>query len=102
MDFCSEDGKNVVLKVRVVPNAKNSEIKDLWNNRLRVRVAAPPEGGKANDALEILLAKELDIKNVNVNVVDGFKSRDKLIEIAGISIEDLQTKLNKGQAKLAV
>ena len=51
---------------------------------LRVRVTAPPVDGRANDALERLLAKALGVPKSAVGVLSGAKARDKIVAVAGI------------------
>lgn len=50
---------------------------------LRVRVRAVPEDGKANAALEALLAKGLDISRASVTIVSGAKARLKIVKVQG-------------------
>jgi uncharacterized protein YggU (UPF0235/DUF167 family) len=50
----------------------------------RLRVAAPPEGGRANQAVERLLARTLGVHTRDVRIVRGHAARDKVIEIDGL------------------
>ena len=50
----------------------------------RLRVAAPPEDGRANQAVERLMARALGVHARDVRIVRGFGTRDKLIEIDGL------------------
>jgi uncharacterized protein YggU (UPF0235/DUF167 family) len=49
-----------------------------------VRVAAPPERGKANDAVLALLAETLAVPRSSLSIVSGEGSRDKVVELAGV------------------
>lgn len=80
----------VTLSVKVQPNAKKEGIIGEHNNKLKVAVTAAPEKGKANKALINLIAKGLDIKPSQVNLISGLTSRDKKIHIKGIAPEDLK------------
>ena len=60
---------------------------------MRVRLAAPPVDGKANQRLIRLLAKRLGVRQVDVAIIHGQSSREKLIEIAGLSSTELRTRL---------
>jgi hypothetical protein len=60
----------------------------------KVRVAAPPEGGRANDALVRLLADELGLARRDVEVVAGHTSRVKVVTLAGISREETDERLS--------
>jgi len=53
----------------------------LADGRLKVRVAAPPERGRANAELVAFLARELGLRRGEVRVAAGVSSRDKVIEI---------------------
>jgi uncharacterized protein YggU (UPF0235/DUF167 family) len=59
----------------------------------KVRVAAPPEGGRANDAVRRLLAETLALPVQAVSVVSGHGSRDKLVRLAGIGPEETERRL---------
>jgi uncharacterized protein YggU (UPF0235/DUF167 family) len=50
-----------------------------------VRVAAPPEGGRANDAVVRLLAETLNLSARDVRVIAGHGSRNKVVALDGIS-----------------
>jgi uncharacterized protein (TIGR00251 family) len=52
---------------------------------LRARVSAPPEDGKANDALVRLIAKKLRIGSSRVQIISGATSRIKTIEVRGLT-----------------
>ena len=67
------------LSVRVSPNAPRDEIAGFAEGVLRVRVAAPPEKGKANRELVDLLSRELDIPRSLVRLVSGESARHKVV-----------------------
>lgn len=81
------------LKIKVVPGAKRTEIAGRYDDGIKVRVAAPPEGGKANQALLDLLAQELGVKHGSLRIVRGHTSPQKVVEIDGLSLEDVWSKL---------
>jgi uncharacterized protein YggU (UPF0235/DUF167 family) len=62
---------------------------DSW----KIRVAAPPEDGRANDALVSLLARTLGLPRRDVSVVAGHGARDKVVSLEGISPSDLERRL---------
>jgi uncharacterized protein (TIGR00251 family) len=72
------------VRVKVVPRAARDEIVEWRAGRLRVRVTAAPERGRANAALETLLAEALDIPRRRVRVVSGHAAPAKLVEIEGV------------------
>jgi uncharacterized protein YggU (UPF0235/DUF167 family) len=58
-----------------------------------VRVAAPPERGKANDAVLALLAEALDVPRSSLSIVSGEGSRDKVVELAGVEPGEVERRL---------
>lgn len=65
----------------------------------KVRVAAPPEAGKANDAVVELLAATLDVPARTISIVSGHGGRDKLVELADIGPEDTERLLGAAGGK---
>jgi len=90
-----EDIKNGVrLKIVVKPNSKKQEIKiDSEKKYLQISVKSPPDKGKANKELLKLLAKQLETSTANLNIVSGQTTRDKLILVTNITIEDIKKKI---------
>jgi len=81
----------VLLKVKVVPNASRTELAGwLDDGCLKVKLQAPPEEGKANKALILLLAKTFGLARNQVNIVKGTKSRRKVIELKGLDDKAIQ------------
>ena len=80
----------VTLKVRVQPGASRTEVLGFRGDVLRVRVAAPPERGKANDAVVALLARVLGTTKGRIQILRGYGSRDKLVQVEGLSAKDVQ------------
>jgi uncharacterized protein YggU (UPF0235/DUF167 family) len=58
-----------------------------------VRVTAPAEGGRANDAVLRLLAEALDTRRANVTLVSGHGARDKIVEVAGMTANETERRL---------
>ena len=74
-----------VIAVKVVPRAAKDEIVGWLEGALKVRVRAPPENGRANRALETLLAEALGLKKNAVTVVGGQSAARKRVAIAGLT-----------------
>jgi uncharacterized protein (TIGR00251 family) len=83
----------VILSVRVVPKASRSEIVGLEGDTLKVRVAAPPERGKANKELIKLLAGAFGVRNDQVEIVRGHRARRKRVQVEGIDSRTVLTLL---------
>lgn len=78
------------IRLRVSPGAARSQLvgrrEDVW----KVRVKAPPERGRANEAVTELLAELLGVDRRRVTLVAGFTSKDKVVEVDGLSAEDAE------------
>jgi len=80
---------SVRILVKAVPGAKRDEIVGRLGERLKIRISAPPEDGKANAAICELIAEALGIKARDVRVVGGQSRAEKTIEIDGVGPEVL-------------
>lgn len=72
------------IRLRVAPGAARSVVVGRHGDGWKVRVAAAPEHGKANDALVDLVAQLLPVSGRDVAVVSGRSSRDKVVAVTGI------------------
>jgi uncharacterized protein len=81
-----------VLLVHAVPGAARTEVAGLHGDRLKIRVAAPPERGAANEALLAFLAKRLGLPKQALRLTVGASSRSKAVAIHDLS-PDLREKL---------
>jgi len=75
------------LRVRVSAGARRTEIAGRHGDGWKVRVAAPPEDGRANEAVLRLLAAQLGLPRRAVTIVSGHTAREKVVELDGISQE---------------
>ena len=78
------DGAPTRLRLRVSPGADRAAVVGRYGDAWKVRVAAPPEGGRANDAVVRLLAETLSVPRDAVKLVSGQSARNKIVELAGI------------------
>ena len=83
----------MVFNVRVQPRASRTELAGEYGDAVKVRLAAPPVDGKANDACRRFLAGLLDVPLGAVEIVGGESSRDKRIRVQGVTIEQVRSKL---------
>jgi uncharacterized protein (TIGR00251 family) len=81
---CNETNDGVTFTIHVQPRASRNEICGIHGGELKVRLTAPPVDDAANRLCVEFLAKRLDISKSQVVVVNGHKSRHKLIRISGI------------------
>lgn len=85
------------ILVRVIPRARVDEVAGRRDGVLVVRVTAAPEGGRANAALCRLIAKRAGVGVRSVSVVRGASSRQKIVQVDGISATDLERALDAGE-----
>lgn len=81
------------LKVKVVPNASRSEVVGWLGDALKVKVQAPPEKGKANSAVQHLLAKTLDLAPSAIQLHQGATQPQKTFRITGLTPDALLQRL---------
>jgi hypothetical protein len=87
----SETKDKLSFTVRVVPRASRTQIVGEADGALRVRVAAPPVDGAANDELVRVLARALKVSRSAVAITAGGTSRLKRVAVSGIAPEALLT-----------
>lgn len=72
------------IDLKVVPGASRSGVAGVLGDRVKVRVAAPPQEGRANDAVRDLLADALGVRPRDVTIVSGHGSPEKTARVAGV------------------
>jgi len=91
---------SATLPVKVVPGSSREGIAGWLGDVLKVRVTAPPEQGKANAAVERLLADALGLGKGAVTIVAGHGSPRKIVQIAGLSRDEVDRRLQRGREGL--
>ncbi|MBO0769340.1 MAG: DUF167 domain-containing protein [Solirubrobacterales bacterium] len=81
------------LEIRVHPGASRDQLGSWRQGVLSVRVTAPPLDGRANNAVRKLLAKRIGVAPSRVSVIRGESGRNKLLEIEGLTDEQLRERL---------
>jgi uncharacterized protein (TIGR00251 family) len=81
--FASVRGDDLEIRVKAVPGATRDEVVGALGDRLKVRVAQPPEGGRANEAIRALLAERLGVPLRDVEIVQGATNPQKTVRIRG-------------------
>jgi uncharacterized protein (TIGR00251 family) len=82
------------LRLRVSPGAARAEVVGRYGDAWKVRVPAPPERGRANDAVVELLADTLALGRHAVTLVSGHASRDKIVELHGLDVSEIEHRLH--------
>lgn len=85
---------SVKIAVRVQPGARRDALLErLASGEWKLAVSAPPEDGRANEAVVELMAELLGIKRRQVTVSRGMSSRTKLIEVAELEADTVEQRL---------
>jgi uncharacterized protein (TIGR00251 family) len=69
------------IRIKVKPNSRTEEVSQEGNS-LIVKVKEPPKEGKANQAVIKLLAEHFSVSQSQVRILSGFRSRNKIVEVA--------------------
>ena len=93
--FTPSDDGSFTLSIHAQPGAGRTAVVGRHGDALKVRVAAPPERGRANEALAALLAEEFGVKAGDVELVSGPASRSKRFRIAGVDPEEVPKVLER-------
>ncbi len=86
-------GLSTRVRLRVSPGAARSAVVGRHGDAWKVRVAAAPEHGRANDAVLALLAETLTLPRASVSLVSGGASRDKIVELTGLAPDEIDRRL---------
>ncbi len=81
------------LSVKVVPGSSRDGIAEWLDGTLKVRVRAQPEKGRANAAVEKLLAKRLHLSIRQVHITSGHTAKRKVVQIEGLTDEEVLSRL---------
>jgi len=82
-----------VLPVRAAPGARRAGVQGEQAGALKVAVTAPPQDGRANEALVEALRQALGLKRSQVELIGGQTSRDKRFLIRGLKRAELEKRL---------
>ena len=81
------------IAVRVQPRASRNELVGYRGDQLRLRVTAPPEGGRANEAVIALLSSALGIPKSRISILRGHTSRNKVVLVEDMPAGEVQRRL---------
>jgi uncharacterized protein (TIGR00251 family) len=92
--FIRAIGPDAILAVAARPRARANSVDGIQGNALKVRIAAPPVDGAANEAIERCLAEALRVARSRVQVLHGAASRHKALRIVGLTPSEVLDRLN--------
>ena len=81
------------LKIKVVPGSSQTLVVGWLGDALKIRVAAAPEGGKANNAVIGILATTLNLSKRQIRITSGLSSTRKTVHIDGVDEALIRQKL---------
>ena len=87
------------VQLRVSPGAKSAHVVGRHGEAWKVRVAAPAEGGRANEAVVRRLAATLSLPRDAVTLVSGHGARDKLVQLTGLDTTQIERRLSSAAGK---
>jgi uncharacterized protein (TIGR00251 family) len=85
-DWFRRNGEVLTLTLHIQPGAKRSELAGLHGEALKIRLAAPPVEGRANEALLKFIAGLFDVPVRQVELKQGGQSRHKVVAITGSQV----------------
>ena len=86
-------GPSTRLRLRVIPGSGAPGVVGRYGEAWKLRVSAPPERGKANQAALELLARTLGLAPGDLRLVTGHGGRDKTVEVTGLTADEAERRL---------
>lgn len=86
-DWYRRTGETLTLTLHVQPGAKRTELAGLHGDALKIRLAAPPVEGRANEALLKFIAERFGVPLRQVELKQGGQSRHKVVAITGSQLD---------------
>ncbi len=93
MSFVTDNAGGVTIAIKAIPGARRNEIAGQLGERIKVKVSAPPEGGRANKAICKALAKALGVRARDVTIESGHASREKTARVVGLGAQEVRARL---------
>lgn len=81
------------IAVRAQPGAKKNAVLGEWNGMLKIAVTAPPEDGRANEAIVEVLKELIGVKRSQVELLSGKTNRNKVFLITDETVDSISSRL---------
>jgi len=91
----TERADGCILNVRAQPGARRNGIVGEHAGALKVAVTAPPDKGRANDAIIDVLAEVFGLKRFQIEFISGLTSRHKKFLLRGLSMQEVRSRLRR-------
>ena len=88
-----QSGEDVLIWIKAVPGASRDEIAGVIGDRLKLRVSAAPEAGKANKAICKLISSAIGVKLKRVSIDSGQTNPEKIVRISSAVLGDVMSEL---------
>jgi uncharacterized protein YggU (UPF0235/DUF167 family) len=85
----------VRIPIRVLPRSSRTQVGGVREGRLIIRVTAAPVDSAANDAAVTALARALDVPSRDLSLAAGASSRNKLIAVRGLAIDQIEARVRR-------
>jgi len=95
MTAIAESNGAVTFPVKVVPRASKNAIVGREGDTVKIRLAAPPVEGKANEALVKFLADSFGVGRAQIEIVTGHASRRKVVRVRGVTARQIEDAMPK-------
>ena len=96
MKYGEQQGNQITLRLRILPNARRCGIEGVWNeSHLKIVLTAPPVDGKANEALVAFMAEALGVRKSAVTLTSGMTGRIKTVVILFPSATEAKQAVSK-------
>jgi hypothetical protein len=93
------DGRPIRLRLRVSPGSTRPGVAGRLGSAWKVRVTAPAEGGRANEAVLRLVADAVGLARRDVSLVSGRGGREKIVELSGIERLEAERRLDQAAVR---
>jgi hypothetical protein len=93
MSWITDSKSGVIIQVHASPRASKTQVQGLHGEALKIRLQAPPVDGKANETLIEFLAKTLGIPQRQITLISGQTSRQKRLNLQGITANQVGIRL---------
>jgi len=93
-----ENARGVVFTAKIVPGSSRTVVAGILGDMIKIRVAAAPEKGKANECLIAYLAQQLGVKKNAIEILSGPTNPVKQVRVAGVSAAGLMERLGLGKS----
>jgi uncharacterized protein (TIGR00251 family) len=93
MVIIKEKANSVLINVKVQPRAAKNEIAGVIGDAVKLRVTSPPVDGEANAAVIKIFKNLFRVPNNAISITGGLTSRNKTVEITGVTSEEVKKAL---------